>query len=194
MAGQTSKERLRAQARALRDRLHLEKGDITKELLAGINDLLPPPDGCVIAGYAAINSELNPMAVLKALVEQGYVGALPTVTGPGEPLLFRRWQPNDRLARGAFAVPAPPSDAPVVRPDYVLVPLLAFDRRGMRLGYGGGYYDRTLAALRSQAPLVAVGLAYAEQEQIKLPAEAHDQPLDAIVTEKEVIIIREDAP
>jgi 5-formyltetrahydrofolate cyclo-ligase len=116
---------------------------------------------------------------------------LPVVIAKNEPLLFRLWRPGMPLEVGRFGTLHPPNDSPLLTPDLVLVPLLAFDRHGDRLGYGGGYYDRTLAALRIERSSRAVGLAYAAQELPELPHQPHDQRLDWIVTE---IDVRESLP
>jgi 5-formyltetrahydrofolate cyclo-ligase len=103
------------------------------------------------------------------------------------PLSFHVIPPGTALQKSAFGVLEPPADAPVIEPDLILVPLLGFDRRGYRLGYGQGHYDRTLMALRARRPVTAVGLAWACQEVDRIPADAFDQPLDWVVTDKEAI-------
>jgi len=136
------------------------------------------------------------LPVLSVLAERGQVTALPVVVNRKAPLVFRRWAPGDVLEDGLYGTRHPPASADEVRPVCLLVPLLAFDRQGARLGYGGGFYDRTLAALRAAGPVVAVGVAYAGQEVDALPAEPHDERLDWVITEKEVISIaagRQDA-
>lgn len=113
---------------------------------------------------------------------------LPVVLGPGRPLIFRRWRPGEALIAGPYGTAHPGPEAESVQPQVVVVPLVGFDRQGMRLGYGGGFYDRTLEALRNQGPVKAIGLAFAAQESARLPRGDHDQPLDLIVTEAEAII------
>ena len=140
-----------------------------------------------VAGYAPIRGEIGVLPLMEALAETGLCLALPAVAARGAPLVFRRWRPGEALTEGAYGVPVPPPHAKTATPDLLIVPLLAFDRRGGRLGYGGGYYDRTLAALRAKAPVNAVGAAYAFQEHEKLPREETDQPLDWIVTGDETI-------
>ena len=122
------------------------------------------------------------------------VAARPPVTPPRDqpsPLTFRAWTPGETLARGSFGVHEP-TEGEIVTPDLILVPLLAFDRRGHRLGYGQGHFDRTLEALRNKGKVAAVGLAFAGQELPEIPTEPHDQALDAILTEKEYIPVRKD--
>jgi len=109
--------------------------------------------------------------------------ALPCVTAPDAPLEFRAWAPGDALETGAYSIACPQPRAPVLTPDLVLVPLLAFDHMGRRLGYGGGYYDRTIAALRAAGDVQVVGLAYSAQRLTRVPSAAHDMRLDWIVTE-----------
>lgn len=141
------------------------------------------PGSAAIGGYWPSGSELDCRPLLRALVGR-HVCSLPVVVAPRAPLAFRVWKPDSILVPGRFSIPVPSGSAAPVTPDVLLVPLLAFDRRGHRLGQGGGYYDRTLAALRAAAPVLAVGLAYAAQELAAVPRGAHDQPLDWIVTER----------
>ncbi len=141
------------------------------------------PAFAVVAGYHAVGAELSPWPVLRRLAEAGARIALPVALDPAGPLTFRAWRPAQPLELDAARIPSPTAEAEALRPDLVLCPLLAFDRAGRRLGQGGGYYDRTLQALRRTGPLFVIGLAYAGQAVDELPAEAHDQPLDAILTE-----------
>ena len=146
-----------------------------------------------IALYKAIGAEIDPRPLGDTLAKQGWWLCLPAVTDPEGPLTFRAWKPGDRLAPDLSALPAPMSTAAEVQPDLILVPLLAFDRTGGRLGQGGGHYDRTLEALRAGglAP-PAIGFAYSGQEVPRLPREPHDQPLDGILTEAGYIAVRKD--
>jgi 5-formyltetrahydrofolate cyclo-ligase len=109
------------------------------------------------------------------------------VAGRGSSLIFRSWRPGEPTRAGSMSIREPLEDAPVVDPDLLFVPLACFDRRGHRLGYGAGYYDRTLARLRATKPIHAVGVAYGVCEVPAVPYEAHDQTLDAVVTEQEAI-------
>ena len=136
----------------------------------------------VVSAYRAIGAELDPMPTYEALLGMGAQGCLPVVRGKGRPLAFRLWAPGDALEVGVFDVEIP-RDGAEATPDLLIVPLLAFDRRGFRLGYGGGFYDRTLAALRAAGPVRAIGFAYAGQEVAEVPTEPTDAPLDLIVTE-----------
>ena len=144
------------------------------------------------AGYLSQGSEIDAGPLMRRLAASGARIALPAVTDRDAPLVFRLWDPNVALQSDALGVLAPPPASEGVRPGLVIVPLLAFDRLGGRLGQGGGHYDRTLAELRQQRPVFALGLAYAGQETREIPMEAHDQRLDAILTETDFIpIVRE---
>ena len=145
---------------------------------------LGAPVGAVVSGYLPIRDEADPRALMAALAGKGHVLALPSVIERGAPLVFRRWSPGDATLIDMFGLTEPLASAEIMTPSIVLVPMLAFDAAGTRLGYGGGYYDRTLATLRAAGKLVAVGIAYAGQEVPGLPRRDHDEPLDAIVTEK----------
>jgi len=147
----------------------------------------------VLAIYKALGAELDPRPLGDLLTKQGWMVALPAVETEDGPLTFRAWKPGERLAPDLTGLPAPLVSAAEVRPDLILVPLLAFDRTGGRLGQGGGHYDRTLADLRTGAtPPPAVGFAFSGQETPGLPREPHDQPLDGILTEAGYIAVRKD--
>ena len=143
-------------------------------------------DGSVIGGYIAIGDEADPHILLKTLTLQSCTLVFPRVAAKDAPLVFHRWSPGENLQRGAYGIPEPSKDWPLAYPKILLVPLLAFDAHGHRLGYGGGYYDRTLDFLRANSTVRAIGVAYAGQEVPKLPREAHDHPLDAVITENGV--------
>ncbi len=135
-----------------------------------------------IAGYAPIGDELNIWPLLKQLHKDGHAVALPVVINADQPLQFRSWHPDSDMQKDRFGVSFP-SGGPFVRPGLIFVPLLGFTSRGERLGYGGGYYDRTLAHLRESGEVFACGVAYAGQEEAELPTDAHDAKLDGILTE-----------
>jgi 5-formyltetrahydrofolate cyclo-ligase len=141
------------------------------------------------SAFHTFRDEPDTLGLLGALVAQGFATALPTVADRGSPLTFRQWRPGDPTRPGAMSIPEPLETAPVVDPDLLFVPLACFDRRGHRIGYGAGYYDRTLAGLRAIKPIHAVGVAYGVCEVAAVPYEAHDQSLDAIVTDQETILI-----
>lgn len=136
----------------------------------------------VVAGYMAIQTEIDPRSAMTALYEAGKRICVPVIQGRARPLLFREWTPETPMIEGDFGALIP-RGGELLTPDAAIVPLLAFDRRGYRLGYGGGFYDRTLALLRDHGGVHAVGFAFEAQGQEALPIDEFDQRLDAIVTE-----------
>jgi 5-formyltetrahydrofolate cyclo-ligase len=142
-------------------------------------DLAP---GVIVSGFSAIRDEIDPAALLARLRAEGYRLCLHVMQGKGLPLLFRAWSPGDAMGKVQWGIAEPLPDEPVLDPDVVLVPLLAFDAVGHRLGYGGGFYDRTLARLRTIKPVVAVGVAYDELKVDAVPHRSYDQPLDWVLT------------
>ncbi|MCA0994144.1 5-formyltetrahydrofolate cyclo-ligase [Alloyangia pacifica] len=144
--------------------------------------------GVPLAGYMPIRSEIDPIPAMAEAAAHGPV-AIPVIDDLHQPLRFARWEPEMALVEGRFgaAIPAAPE---FITPEILIVPLLAFTRAGHRLGYGGGFYDRTLALLRAARPAFALGFAYAEQEAEDIPLEPTDAPLDMIVTPMEVITPR----
>ena len=136
-----------------------------------------------IAGYVAMRSEIDPGPALAVLAGLGRALCLPVVPGKAVPLVFHGWAPGEALIEGAFGARVPAGGAAMV-PTVLVIPLLAFDAAGFRLGYGGGYYDRTLEVLRAANPsTIALGFAFAGQEVDAVPRDAHDARLDAVVTE-----------
>lgn len=146
--------------------------------------------GTIVSGYAAMRSEINPLPLMRKLAEAGAQLALPVVVDRGKPLIMRAWSFGQPLVGGVWGILEPPSNAPSVDPDVLIVPLLAFDRRGYRLGYGAGYYDRTINALRARKAVIAVGLAFASQEVDAIPFTPQDARLDLVLTERESIDCR----
>ena len=142
-----------------------------------------------VSGFVPIRSEIDPMPLLAWLRKSGRQTALPTVAKRDAPLVFRLWVPGDEMRLGPYGIEEPKCSAVQIHPCLLLVPMLAFDRHGSRLGYGGGYYDRSLAALRAKKKVVAVGVAYSMQEVDVIPSADYDQRLDWIVTEREAIEI-----
>jgi 5-formyltetrahydrofolate cyclo-ligase len=138
-----------------------------------------------VSAFWPLPDEFDTKPLMRALHEQGHPIGLPVVRKRGLPLMFRLWTPGTTLVRGNFNVEIPGEDCAECRPEILVVPLLAFDRRGYRLGYGGGFYDRTLATLRADGPTLAVGWAFAAQEIADVPHDATDARLDWIVTETE---------
>lgn len=160
--------------------------DMATRLLAHL-----PAAPTVIASYRAVASELDPAPIELVLREHGHGIALPRITGPDRALAFHRLDNPARLIPGPHGIAEPDPGLPVVRPAVLLVPLVGADTAGRRLGQGGGYYDRTLAALHRDAPMLAVGLAY-DVQITPIPAEPHDQPLAAVLTPTRWIDCRPD--
>ena len=152
------------------------------EILA---DVLQSYKDRALAGYMPMRTEIDPLPAMAA--HGGPVG-VPVILGAGIPLQFREWSPGAEMVPGEFGALIP-KEGPWVTPEVVIVPLLSFDRRGYRLGYGGGFYDRTLEKLREKAPIIAIGFAFSTQEVAEVPIEPTDQPLDLIVTETGIIRI-----
>lgn len=136
----------------------------------------------IIAGYWRIKDEMDCQPILVRLMDSLQPVCLPAVLGDDQPLSLRLWEPHMPLYEAGFGTLAPAEFAPLVEPDLIIMPLLGFDARGTRLGYGGGYYDRTLARLQKRPRLI--GLAFASQELEAIPRESHDIPLDMVVTEQ----------
>ena len=147
---------------------------------------LPPPTGAVVSGFWPMGKEIDVRPLLVALHERGHPIVLPETPQRGNPLIFRLWQPGDVLVAERFGTSRPSGEVCV--PDFLLVPLLAFDRRGYRVGYGAGYYDRTLAALPGRFRL---GVAYAASQLDEVPAGPYDERLDAVATECGVIFCKD---
>jgi len=138
--------------------------------------------GAALAGYMPMRTEIDPLPAMSA--HQGPVG-VPVIMAQHTPLQFRLWRPNTVMVAGEFGALIP-ANGDWIEPAVLIVPLLAFDARGYRLGYGGGYYDRTLAGLRARGKITAVGFAFAAQELGAVPVDGFDQRLDAVVTERDV--------
>jgi len=151
--------------------------------IARFVDALAISNGAVVSSYWPMGDEADPRGLANALAARGHTLGLPVVVAKKSPLHFRAWREGGALIVHPFGMHEPPESAGRVTPDVLLVPLLAFDAQGTRLGYGGGFYDRTLYSLSAKR---AIGIAYAGQEVDELPCHAHDHPLDAVVTEKGV--------
>lgn len=177
------KRALRTRCAALRDGLAADARAVAAARIAEIGiGFAGSATGTAVSAFAAMGSEIDAFPLLARLALDCYRLCLPVITPLGNPLLFRAWAPGDVLVPRKWGIREPADDAAVVEPDVLLVPLLAFDAGGARLGYGGGYYDRTIARLRAMKPIVAIGLAYDEQEIAAVPVEAHDQRLDWVLT------------
>lgn len=178
------KGRARKAAAVARKAAHAADPEAAARLTETFPDAIWPPLHSVVAGYFAIRDEIDPRPLMETFHCEQVRLALPCVTGPDQPLVFRSWSPGDELVKGAFAISEPRASAPEVRPSLVLLPLLAFDRAGRRLGYGAGFYDRTIEALRGLGPVTTVGLAYEAQRLKRVPTASRDAALDWIVTEQ----------
>ena len=191
-----SKAALRISARSQRTTLAAEHDaanatmagqGLVRHFVAGPELTLSLPPGAVFSAYLPISSEIDPRPLIHHLIAAGLVCVLPVIGDADAPLQFHRWQPGDPLQSGPFDTQEPAADAPQLAPQLLLLPLLAFDAAGHRLGYGGGFYDRTLSALRHAGngtpPITAVGLAFAGQMVETVPAASTDVPLDWVVTQ-----------
>ncbi|MBH61840.1 MAG: 5-formyltetrahydrofolate cyclo-ligase [Alphaproteobacteria bacterium] len=181
----TAKASLREVARKTRRQAALRAAANAPELAAiQFMESINIPRSCVVSGYWPIQDELDPLPLMARLQESGCTCALPVVTGRQKPLKFHSWSSGDTLVDGPFGTKEPESGAPEVIPEILVVPLLAFDARGYRLGYGGGFYDRTLRTLRRQTQRCrAIGFAFADQKVQEVPVGETDEPLDWIVSE-----------
>jgi len=161
--------------------LDLRANALLDDYLRGVSDFQ------IVAGYLAIRTEIDPLPVMTALFAAGKTVCVPVIRGAGQPLDFSRWTPDTTLVPGPFGAMVPAADD-FVDPDVLITPLVAFDATGFRLGYGGGFYDRTFAGLRALKNIHAVGFAYGAQQLAHIPTEPTDQRLDALVTESEVLV------
>ena len=180
------KEQLRQEALARRDELDRDfREEAARAITARALDFSDLRDVTPVGGYWPIRSEVDPRPLMEALLERGQDVALSQILHPH--LSWRLWQPGDVLVKGGFGVREPGPDTPEVFPKCLIVPLVAFDRRGGRIGYGKGHFDRAIAALEAQHPVLTVGLSYAAQEIEQVPVEDHDRLLDVVITESEAI-------
>lgn len=178
-----AKKRLRTDAIARRSETLARLGpDAATQLANRTLAFLADRTGVTVSAFASMPDELDTAPLLLALARHRYRLALPVMQGKAAPLVFRLWQPGDAMEFAKWGIQEPLPDKPTVDPDVLLVPLLAFDRHGYRLGYGGGYYDRTLAALRQRKATLAVGLALDEQEVDAVPHLDYDERLDWVLT------------
>jgi len=186
-----SKAALRREAMARRDALPPDARQAAAEAIAARPFPLAIAPGTIVSGFMPLKSEINPLPLMRKLAGQGARLALPVVAGRAPcPASLREWNFGEPLATGVWGIREPKPEAAVVEPDILLVPLLAFDRAGHRIGYGAGYYDLTLAQLRARKPIIAVGLAFAAQEVPAVPATLRDARLDLVLTERAVLDLR----
>jgi 5-formyltetrahydrofolate cyclo-ligase len=181
---------LRREAVARRDALPPAVRAAAVETVAARPFPLPITPGAVVSAFTPIGSEFDPSPLTHKLVAAGARLVLPVVIGRGKPLVMRTWNFGERLVASSFGILEPSPEAAAADPDILLVPLVAFDRHGHRIGYGAGYYDLSITLLRARKSVVAVGLAFAVQEIRDVPATPRDARLDLVLTEREVIDLR----
>jgi len=182
-----TKVALRREAAAHRDALPAETRKAAAEAIAARKFPLALAPGAIVSGFMPLKSEISPLPLMQKLAQAGARLALPVIAGRGKPLIMRAWLWGDALDHGQWDIREPKPDAAEVEPDILLVPLLAFDRTGHRIGYGAGYYDMTINRLRARKPVTAIGIAFAAQEVSTVPATPRDERLDLVLTENEVI-------
>ena len=176
--------------RALRGRIKTWRAGLGAQAMAqaadavaahGLGFLRLTQKRVVVSGFSSLPEEFRAWPLLRRLHGEGHALAMPVMQGKGLPLIFRAWAPGDAMDKAVWGIAEPRDDKPALEPDVVLVPLLAFDAAGRRLGYGGGYYDRTLRGLRARKSIVAVGLAYDESQVDAVPHLDYDERLDWVL-------------
>lgn len=183
MSPDEKKRELRSVAKARRLAAFDLHGKQAGEQIASFGlDFCGASPRAIVSGFSAISDEIDAWPLMLQLQSQGFQLALPVIEGRGKPLTMRAWNPGDPMENKTWGIAEPLSSATEVFPDIVLVPLLAFDAAGYRLGYGGGFYDRTLQKLRAMKPVIAIGLAYDEQRVDAVPRDSYDQPCDWVLT------------
>lgn len=185
------REKMKAERRAISETT--DAGLLARHAAQRFISDIPLPTDAVVALYHPTNDELDTEPLFDALTERGVAIALPITPKARAPLSFRRFEQGGALIEGRHGILEPTPDAPDITPDIVVAPLLAFTRRGERLGYGGGYYDRTLGEMRAARDVLAVGYGFARQEVERFPTDRHDERLDWIVTERAAIRARADS-
>jgi 5-formyltetrahydrofolate cyclo-ligase len=184
------KAELRRMAMARREALPTTDRVAAAQAIAARGMPVKVAPGMVVSGYSPLKSEISPIPLLRLCADAGAELALPVVMGRGKPLVMRAWAFGAPLASGVWGIREPTPAAPEVFPDILIVPLLAFDRRGHRIGYGAGYYDMTIARLRDMKQVTAIGIAFAAQEIDEVPTTPRDARLDLVLTEREIIDLR----
>jgi 5-formyltetrahydrofolate cyclo-ligase len=185
-----TKPQLRREALARRDAIAPSERAAAAQALAAREFPIDVRAGMVVCGFSPLRTEIDPVPLMRRLAGRGAQLALPVVLGRGMALVFRAYSFGDVLGSGVWGIREPLPGALEVIADIVLVPLVAFDRKGERIGYGAGYYDLTLAKWREKRPIVALGIAFAVQEIPAVPVTARDARLDLVLTEREVIDCR----
>jgi 5-formyltetrahydrofolate cyclo-ligase len=187
---QSAKAALRTAALALRDALPPAERQAAAEVIAAAAFPVAIKSGMIVAGFSPMKTEINPIPLMRKLADLGAQLALPAIAGRGHPLIIRAWKFGDPFKAGQWGIREPMPSARQVDPDILIVPLACFDRAGHRIGYGAGYYDMTINALRAKKPVVAIGIGFAAQEIPQVPATERDARLDLVLTEREVIDFR----
>ena len=184
------KAQLRADALAEREALPAQERLRAAETIAAREFPVPVSRGMIVSGFSPMKSEVNPIPLLRKLSDAGAQLALPVIVKRGQPLIMRAWSFGAPLESGQWGIREPTPEAAAVDPDVLIVPLAAFDRAGHRIGFGAGYYDMTIRALRAKKKITAVGIAFAAQEIPRVPATERDERLDLVLTEREIIDLR----
>jgi 5-formyltetrahydrofolate cyclo-ligase len=184
-----AKAELRRTMKERRDALPADARAAAAEAIAA-RPLPVAVSGLIVSGFFPFRTEINPLPLMRRFVAEGASLALPVIAGRGHPLTMRAYAFGDPLVAATWGIREPGPDAPEVAPDVVIVPLLAFDRAGRRIGYGAGYFDMTLTRLRTMKPVTAIGIAFAAQEVPEVPTSDRDARLDLVLTEREVIDFR----
>ncbi|HEY1475083.1 MAG TPA: 5-formyltetrahydrofolate cyclo-ligase [Pseudolabrys sp.] len=187
---QSAKATLRAAALARRDALPVAERQAAAETIASRAFAVPIKPGLIVSGFSPMKTEINPIPLMRKLADAGAQLALPAIAGRGKPLIMRAWKFGDPFKAGQWGIREPMPEAMEVTPDILIVPLACFDRTGHRIGYGAGYYDMTINALRARKKVVAIGIAFAAQEIVRVPATERDARLDLVLTEHETIDFR----
>lgn len=186
----SDKDQIRQHAKKFRDQLAVQP-EWADEAADNFLNALHPTTDTIISVYYPIGSELDTSPLVEKLWSKNMTVCLPIINGDVRELTFARWDKNTQLTKKSFGIYEPADTAEKRTPDILVVPLLAFDQRGNRMGYGRGHYDETLRVLRANKPILAVGYAYAEQAVLlALPTEPHDQKLDMVITPQRVFDFR----
>jgi 5-formyltetrahydrofolate cyclo-ligase len=185
-----AKAEMRREVLARREALPVAARVAAAEVLATREMPVVVPTGSCVSGYSPLKSEISPVPLMRRVMGAGATLALPVVVGRGHSLIMRAWAFGEPLGSGQWGIREPKPEAPEAFPDILIVPLVAFDRAGYRLGYGAGYYDMTIARLRAMKPVVAIGIAFAAQEVAAVPKTPRDEKLDLVLTEREIIDLR----
>jgi 5-formyltetrahydrofolate cyclo-ligase len=187
---EVSKAQLRIEALARREALPAQQRLKAAEAIAARPFPVSVAPDTVVSGFSPMKSEINPIPLLRKLSDAGAQLALPVIVRRGQPLMMRAWRFGTPLKSGQWGIREPTPEAKEVDPDILIVPLAAFDRNGHRIGFGAGYYDMTIRALRAKKKVTAIGIAFAAQEIPRVPTTERDERLDLVLTEREVIDFR----